>query len=599
MNVLSGATSTASPSLCAAPPRVTGALLALMAVLGFLIFLRDPPVAAFHAEASAALFFLLAVIASLPGIRRNARIPGLVTAFTLASTLLILAQVFAGRHDYLLTWVSALGYLTLFWVAATWGHLLAGDKAAADYVVERLAASIVLVAIVNSAIQLVQLTPFAAELFPFVTAHDLATNCRVSGNVNQANHANTLTWLALSGATYLWSRGRLHTSTLVVVVTGLLLSSALAGSRLSWLFSLVACAGLIFAAKQRGSCSKALLVALPLAFLSLALILAISSRFLLPEHCVSSIERFVAPGEQIYYSHRLDLIYQSFAAWRDAPWFGVGVGRFMGTSFRVEDRLGGPHTLDFYPHNLLLHILCEFGLVGLCVLLSCAAIFVIQLIRNWKATPENVLFSIWIIIILLHAMVELPLWYSYFLIPFAIGFGFLTPGQAPKAIRRKFIIKPVLASVAASGVLLISFLIVDYYRLTKLTTTVQAAMDMKVEASPAAIARYSELSEAIVVFRVLADLMTHVAVLPNHANIDIVRRQNERLIGLFPVGNVVAQSVLIKAFEGDLAGAERNLTRLRVFFGADAAGWEEQLRRIAESNQDFDGLSALLLKRAR
>jgi O-antigen ligase len=81
----------------------------------------------------------------------------------------------------------------------------------------------------------------------------------------------------------------------------------------------------------------------------------------------SSSEYYDASGEGYY---RLQLFSKAFAAWLEHPVLGHGIGSFSNIWANVDERL--------FPHNLILELLCELGLVGLLLFMAipCAAYFV-------------------------------------------------------------------------------------------------------------------------------------------------------------------------------------------------------------------------------
>ncbi len=78
---------------------------------------------------------------------------------------------------------------------------------------------------------------------------------------------------------------------------------------------------------------------------------------------------------------RLDLMGHSVQLLAENPWFGIGPERFE--EHLMGDRQGG------HPHNTLLAVAVETGLLGLLAYLSLMAALIGQLWRLWRAYPEG------------------------------------------------------------------------------------------------------------------------------------------------------------------------------------------------------------------
>ncbi len=141
-----------------------------------------------------------------------------------------------------------------------------------------------------------------------------------------------------------------------------------------------------------------------------------------------------------------------FIAWRsflEAPLFGHGLGSFSATYLEHFSRYGLAENLLFYrvvsvPHNLVMHVLSEAGLLGLLSLLAPLGALAFWLIRH---SPNR-----WLIIGLcapigLHSQLEYPYIGSgghYFLLAILLAAGL---GRPDRPDRLKRLQKPALAKV--------------------------------------------------------------------------------------------------------------------------------------------------------
>lgn len=286
------------------------------------------------------------------------------------------------------------------------------------------------------------------------------------GNLRQRNQLASLLAIGLASAWYLRSRvtDRLARGALAVSVVLVSVACALTSSRTGLLQWVLLC-GLAFLAPWRGAPAWwrrwALLAA---ASYALALVLVpplvvwlageapttLAGRLSADLGCVS---------RKVLWSNALYLIGQH-------PWVGWGLGA-----------MDYAHHVTLYPgerfclivdnaHNLFLQVGVELGLPAALLLLAVMVLAVLWG-RPWRERAPHRLLA-WAILglILLHSMVEYPLWYGPFQLAFVLAVGLLwrhesDTGPAPwrQAHRR------ILAVLGASALV---FVVMDYDQMTQL-----------------------------------------------------------------------------------------------------------------------------------
>jgi O-antigen ligase len=116
----------------------------------------------------------------------------------------------------------------------------------------------------------------------------------------------------------------------------------------------------------------------------------------------------------------------------DFPLFGIGFRQFGWHHFVLNAQMPEPRMLGFtdHAHNLLLHVLAEFGLMGFLLLGAFVVLWVVGLLRQPR-TPAH--WWIWAIVVVLgvHSMLEYPLWYTFFLGIAAVILGLAEPRVLP------------------------------------------------------------------------------------------------------------------------------------------------------------------------
>ena len=168
------------------------------------------------------------------------------------------------------------------------------------------------------------------------------------------------------------------------------------------------------------------------------------------------------------------------------PWFGVGFGEFN-FAWTLTPFPGRPVAFFDHTHNLPLQFAVELGL-PLATLVFALLLWALwgnleQALRQpapGDTEPAGVHRAAFVIVlmVLLHSLLEYPLWYAYFLLPAAFAFGLgveRTAAQvAPETTTERQRTRPLLV---ASMVLMIGSLlsVPDYLRVVKIFVSAETA----------------------------------------------------------------------------------------------------------------------------
>lgn len=180
--------------------------------------------------------------------------------------------------------------------------------------------------------------------------------------------------------------------------------------------------------------------------------------------------------------HKSDPSSSRFGIWantleliRQNPWFGVGWGEFN-FAWSLTPFPGRPTAFFDHTHNLPLNLLVELGIpLGTLVLALLAWSLWKAFTACWKAPvsdqPMVRTAFVMVLMMVVHSMLEYPLWYAYFLLPtaFALGvcLGHSAPAEASNAAApaspwlRRGLIGASLALVLGTGLA-----VWDYTRVT-------------------------------------------------------------------------------------------------------------------------------------
>lgn len=402
-------------------------LLAAMFAVPFTIGYHITPIPSFYNEITAFLFGLLAMY---PLLVRDAwkslQWPQASVLF-LGLIPIIIVQC---AMDLIPTRSQALMYACYFF----WSVMLMllgayhQQQIAMDAILKRLAKGIVLAAWFNVAYVFLQWLQKTGVYSPdFMLAGSF-------GAISQANHFASFMAIAIISLIYLkFSRLNNPAQSRVQAVVNTLhfnlglfafiLLLTLSGSRSSWLYLLAMSAfAFWFVFKQTDHPIK--LTAISLCKLSLLLLpVFLIMQWLVAEfaheYVVTAAQRFnefgdpqAAGGLKV----RLYMWQQSLQIFMQHPWAGVGFGQTRWFTFSTLDQ-SLPTAMDGAyenPHNLIMQLLTEVGLIGTLIVLIPLFLWLKSFIKQ----PQSVQ-AWWLLSVLgvlgIHSMLEYPMSYAYYL----------------------------------------------------------------------------------------------------------------------------------------------------------------------------------------
>lgn len=329
-------------------------------------------------------------------------------------------------------------------------------------ITEALVTATVLAMVFNVAASWLQFFDIERTLSPLV---NLNPTSRAFGNFRQSNHLGTFAVLGFVGAWWRHRRG-MDSSSVTVVLAMLAYSGvALSASRTAALEVVAVAVCLAFWSDRRSRFDWLLFVAGPLwvwllgsGLQSLAELAATNFQPLEQREDGNINVRLIHWGE----------------AWQLAlkhPFFGVGWGELGRARFEeLSLAKGQVNTLN--AHNMVLHVLAEFGLVGGALIL--APVFaLLWRLRPWalaRSDPEphqrtNLRWG-WLVLVAvgLHSLTEYPLWYMPFIIPTVFVLGMLMASH-PRPVERT-VPAGALTALSAAMVLATALALVEYQRVS-------------------------------------------------------------------------------------------------------------------------------------
>lgn len=400
-------------------------------------------------------------------------------AVWLGCCVVALALSFQGFADLRFLGCAALAGIGLSALAG------AGKQGQTVSVPAALAWGVLAAGVINALVGLLQYGNLAEDLLPWITS---PTAGRAWGLLRQRNQFGTSISLALVAALWLYAMGgsgRIRSS-LVAAVVLLIAATAASGSRTGLLqVALISVAASVVAWKERRIASDPIAVRRlppPLALLAI-LPLYFPLNWLLPQlAAIGTPSKAIASAGALVHrlqpaalgnESRLTLWHNVLSLIAERPLTGWGWGELSYAHFMaVYPGPRFPVLLD-NAHNLPLHLAVELGIPA-AVLICGGFLWLVISARPWRERDPNRLMAWGLVgVILVHSLLEYPLWYGPFQLVFGLCLGMLWPARqteesSPRSRkrwlpdRRRF---QALASIA-----LLSFVVYaawDYTRISQ------------------------------------------------------------------------------------------------------------------------------------
>ncbi|GAB3625403.1 polymerase [Pandoraea terrae] len=314
--------------------------------------------------------------------------------------------------------------------------------------------------------QLMQAFHLEPSLPWLVAQYTVKVARRLFGNMYQPNHLATYLSLASAGAFYLWYLRRLPGWAWVPIAAALDIGIALTASRTPWLqLGLLAAAGLWMVWLERAETPHTMRRALrwwvPVAILPLMAVMTegvhwADAAFHLQLEG-SAMERLQQAGQV---SGRLNLWRYGWGIFEQHWLFGAGWSNYLDAQFALASTLGPVEMAD-NAHNAVLDMLAKGGIIGVIMVFVPLLFWCVRAVRGLKSAPVTLAFIL-LGMLAVHAMLEYPQHYAFFLLPamFLLGFA------ETRAFER---IKPaavgtVNALIAVLGCVMLVYLHLDYRR---------------------------------------------------------------------------------------------------------------------------------------
>lgn len=410
------------------PERFSLACLALLCSAPFLQPYHLNPLTAFHSE-WLAFVCGLGVSTVLAGARawRGAELPWIALS-PVALAMLLFAHGALGWSPYFGQGLTAALYLLWAALLAAAVHALA-RSCGRHTVLDAAAAGLVAGALLSAFAGVLQHLRHPT-LFDHVISR--STGSAIFGNLAQSNHFASYVTLGLVAVAWLHLRGRIGRAVLAAAALPMLFVLGLSGSRAALLYLLALFALAAWRRRRDAGPAAGRLFMISAVYVGGYLVLqqAVGAGWFgaAGREVVTALDRFSSGAASI--QDRLRLWQGAWTIFSAHPLWGSGWGTFALGFFEQAAALypAGGYQLYNNAHNVVLHLLAETGIAGP----ACLAVPAFLAWRGRAREGGDGLVAVFAggvaAVLLLHSLLEYPLWYAYFLGLAALVCGVLPLG---------------------------------------------------------------------------------------------------------------------------------------------------------------------------
>lgn len=548
---------------------LTGASLAFIALFGLLPYvstIKLPPIPSFWAEWIAVLLALcwLAVLRRTNGVvavdarglrispHQPLKVPVAVVAFAALGVILLL-QLLARQPMF-----RGAPVLTILALALASLLCLAGARVRAMNQTARLLDVWSTALLVALLLNLVAVLGERQELHLYIyqlgwrPAHD-----RAEGLIGQPNQLAVIAALSSVAAHYLWMRGRLSSMAHVLFGLAVAIVIAATASRAGVLMWSV---GAVFSAMALRDDARRL-IGWRLLLLAAGLIVVAQVVMPVLYTAGTSAEGVVAAAGRADARGRIELWRDSWALVKLHPLTGVGYGNFMGARWsELSTSLMEPSANQ--AHNLIAQLAVELGVVGAALVLvplGWALWRCLRVATRRGVAPEQFLAAAIALLIAGYSMVEYPLWYMFFLLPFALALGLVE--QRDRLLR----VSPAPSALRWIGLVLAGVLCVvlafDYHRSEELYSSLELQQRAGKNASVRIPVKEASDVSALSAFDLYANLMYSRTLAPDGLFMGYKRQIAERAMLSMTNQETIARQVALLVASDEPEAARKLLDR--------------------------------------
>lgn len=427
-------------------------LSALFLALAYLLPFHKLPWTTFGSEV---LAFLSGITLLCMFVKKDLKIPK-PQLLALPILLIPMIQYGFGQILYFSNALLCTAYLLMFWLMVVVGYNLSLEKAHREKTFTAISIVILIVALLSSVIAIFQWLGINSYFAPFM---NFLKGNRPYANFAQPNNLATFLTMGVFACLYFYEKRLISNFVLVPSSLVLLFTIALTQSRTSWVvcvFVLIYLAIKQFNKPKRFNFAKLLMwVGIFVAAIGFLPYL----NHLMNEISTQSVVDTATVVERASSGYkRLDMWSQAWVAIQQQPWFGYGwnqTGMAQIAAFDLRPNWEWYKTA----HNVILDLLIWNGIpIGGLIVLYVAG-WLYWLNKGIKE-PISLVATLMVCAILIHAFLEYPIHYAYFLLPMGLLLGII---QVQYSYLPSKNLKPaVTLSLVLIGIVLCAVVYRDY-----------------------------------------------------------------------------------------------------------------------------------------
>ncbi len=521
------------------------ACAAIFIFLSWLLPIHYRPWATYTGELYAffALFALAAVFIKQPLQLPKIALPMAALAF------LPLIQFAFGQVYYFSIAILGFAYVFGFWLAICMGFSLSARPQQKEQTFAYLSYTFLAGGVCTGLIAICQWLNFDAALSSIMM--NISGSTRPFANFAQPNNMATFLLMALLACLYLYEQGKVKTRYLTAAAIPILIGIALSQSRTSWVASL--CILLYLAYAQYRDYIRLRW------FYSLAWFIGFLALIVL----MPKLSQFISQMSDMNIQESRDVVQRAggdmsrLAIWKQMahaaaaqPWLGYGWYQTSTAFVAISEQIQGPVWVRS-AHNFILDFVLWNGLLIAVPFFGYAAFWLIQLHRGAR-TASSVIGLLMIGVFLIHAMLEFPQNYAYFLLPAGFILGTVQAQNASAAVLHA----PALfmRAVFGAGIILLILIYRDYDVLVP-----KLNQSARYEQAPEKITR----NEKIYVLTEFNHRINFIRQNP-YAPMTIAQLEDaEKLVRSYPTKYHLLEYAKMLAYNGHEAEARHQLQRLQ------------------------------------
>ncbi|WP_151798107.1 O-antigen ligase family protein [Acinetobacter bereziniae] len=528
-------------------------LSALLLLLAWLLPIHKMPWTTFGSEV---LTFLSALALLSAFYHQDLKIPR-PQLLVLPVLAIPLTQWGFGEILYLSNALLCTAYIAMFWLMVVVGYNLAiGEKGQREQVFKIFCLVVFTGGILSSFIAITQWLDINEYFSPLV---NLLNGNRPYANFAQPNNLATFICMGVFACLYFYEKKIFSNYVLLPTAFIFLLTIALTQSRTAWvvcLFTLIYLTIKQFGQTKRFGFTKLLLW-------SCVFVVLITSLPLINQWLAAVSTQDIAQASSVVERAssgylRLDMWNQALIAISEKPWLGYGwnqTGMAQIAAFDVYPS----HEWYKTAHNVVLDLLIWNGIpLGGVIILY--VVFWLYWLNKGIKEPVSIVASLMVCAILIHALLEYPIHYAYFLLPLGFLLG-LIQAQYPQLPTVK-LKSSIIVSIIVIGLVLVSVIYRDYilYRQQSVFVT---------QKTPLSASQQSVMNQDIWLLTQFKERVWWIGLNPYTTMTDQQLQSMGRMVANLASAYDIHKYAQVLAFNGKKSEAEHQLWILKTLHGQD------------------------------